>query len=308
MSLSSVAEGTPHTSTFRIDNYTVVVSLNDEFIYLQITHREACVCYEANVDQTDLRFSFDLQVVYRLLCACFSRQEGHSVDLVVNGSSMVVKFQALFGGYLPIVTEVVLREKEQTDDGKLAAEVIHLKDRVTELEENNRGLQEANQELESLVDLKARENQTLLHQMERMKERVTELEEDKQKVEGGNEPLRIEGMDARYMTLHGYRDTRLIMQGYSTATNLRMANISSHSLESLSIVYCHSLTSLEGIQELPNLKRLTLLNCSQLSYVVDILKSYSHYIEEMVVSNCPLIKHTVLSIYCSNKRIKLMRC
>lgn len=146
---------------------------NEEYIFLQITHREAGICYEANVDQTDLRLPFDLPILYRLVCSCFSGKNGHSGDLAINSGSIKVTFRALFGEYFPIYTEVVLREKERSDDDKLFAEILQtnqrLMDQILQLEHDNQKLNEENRRMAQRVTELETQNQTLKRSTEKDK-------------------------------------------------------------------------------------------------------------------------------------------
>lgn len=320
MSSSSVAEG---TTTFRVDDYTVVASLNPESIYVKVTHRTACVCYEASVDQTDLRLPFDLRHVYEFVSGCFSKKEGHTVDFAMSPGILKVRMHAVVGGYLPIETELVLREQERSEEGNLSVTLVRMEQRVAELEKQNQELKEGNERMGQLVTELVTQNQET---RERMKQSVTETEQRLVGLEECGVVLifpRWEGMNSHAKEFYKLNTTEIVANVFSqfgeieSWTRLKKMRIhdahgadlppgfSSATLECL-ILDHGPISSLTSINKLPNLKRLELRSCAHImTPFVDILKTYPHKIEDITVHACHPNFYERLPPYCLKNNIRL---
>jgi hypothetical protein len=294
------------TNTFHVDVFTVVVSLNPEYIYLQITHREAGICYEANVDQTDLRLPCDLQILYKLVCGCFSGEKGHSGDLVICSSSLMVKFRALFGEYFPIDTEVVLREKERSDDDKLASDNIRLRNRVSDLENDKIRLNEKIQDLEE-------ENR-------RIALRVTELETQNKTLEGVNKMSQEENTRLQYEMekivdseigispiLGNLKDCEIVMDKAKTSSIYSISlGVSEISLENLRMQVC-----LEKIRCFFKLKKLSIGGVNGFRYKnFEQASMSSQSVEHLILNHTEFATTSLRGIhnFPKLKRLELRRC
>jgi hypothetical protein len=104
-----------------------------------------------------------------------------------------------------------------------------------------------------------------------------------------------------------YRLVKLEIQNQAIqSSSFQAANLSSNTLEHLVLYNCNSpFTSLEGMERIPQLKKLVLLGCNRLQSFVDILKSYSHKIENIHVSRCPEVNLPELATYCTQNNIRL---
>jgi hypothetical protein len=106
-------------TTFEFDNYTVTTSLNERTIYIKLVDTLSYMGYEANVDQSELNLSVDLEASARIINSCFMREEGYMCRISVNNRVMTLTFNALIGGFLRLNFNVMLNEKLMANDAKL---------------------------------------------------------------------------------------------------------------------------------------------------------------------------------------------
>jgi hypothetical protein len=294
-----------HNKTFEIDHYTVSSCLNERTIYLKITDRVAFLCYEGNIDENDLRLSIDLRSSYRLMCNCFSQEEGHEVEFVINSGIMRLVFDACVGGYLTMHAELLLPQHVMSNDIQLTVNFLRLEQQLEPLIKQNQQLlqrvNELEERLEGVADcgvamypISAIYNQSLTPTF---KLNCSELTLDNH----SGQPTYLDKVK------NFYRLKKLQLQtGTIHHATLREANLSSTTLEHLVLNGCQNpFTSLDGIDKLPNLQKLEVHNCQQLQPFVDILKSYRHKITEIVVVSCPGVNQVALTTYCTQSNIRL---
>lgn len=292
---------TTNNHTFEVDHYTVMACLNERTIYLKITDRVAFLCYEGNIDENDLRLSIGLKDSYRLLCNCFAREEGHGVNCVVNSGTLRLVFDAFVGGYLNLHTELLLHELVMSNDSQLTVNFLRLE-----------------QQLEPLI----KQNQKLLQRVNDLEQRLEGVADCgvimylPQHAHSNNQsPYQLNAIEISVPNHTGfyfgkirnfYRLKKLGFHGANALyhASFREANLSSMTLEHLVLKTC-SIMSLEGIDQLPNLKKLELQSCQSLQPFVDILKSYRHKIQEIVVVSCPGVNQVALTTYCTQSNIRL---
>jgi hypothetical protein len=106
-------------TTVEFDNYTVTTSLNERTIYIKLVDTLSYMGYEANVDQSELNLSVDLDASARIINSCFLREEGYMCRISVNNRVMTLAFNALIGGFLRLNFNVMLNEKLMANDAKL---------------------------------------------------------------------------------------------------------------------------------------------------------------------------------------------
>lgn len=123
------------SETFNYNNYSIVASLNEQSIYLKINDTVNFLSYEGNIDLKELRVSIDLEGVYKIIVNCFKKESNYSVTNSVNSGILKLVFNALFGGFLKINFEVLLREKLMSNDGQLTLNFNMLEQHSKHLEQ-----------------------------------------------------------------------------------------------------------------------------------------------------------------------------
>lgn len=305
-----------------MDHYTVMTSLNERSIYLKITDRVAYLCYEGNVDENDLRLSLDLQTSYRLMCNCFRREEGHAVEFVVNSGTMRLVFDACVGGYLKIHTEFLLHELVMSNDSQLTLNFLRLEQQLAPLIKQNRDLLQRVNELEQQLVPLVKQNQPLLqriHDLEQRLESVADCGVMMHSIEAIRHRatpwyklnlVELSFTDGHPVYLNKVKNFYLLKKlelhnGSIQNPRLRDTTLTSTTLEHLAVHNCACLSCLDGLDQLPNLTKLELRNCQPMQPFVDILKSYPHKIQEIIVASCPGVNQVALTTYCTQNNIRL---
>jgi len=135
-----------------MNNYSIDSSLNNDQIHVYITNTTNFSQYEGSFKERDLRLNFDLDEVYNIMLKCFNKENGYGCSITTTECVMKIRFNANIGGLLTLKFELLLREKEMTDDKqiicKLNSELFNLKKRYEELE---RQLSYKNKEKDNLI-------------------------------------------------------------------------------------------------------------------------------------------------------------
>ena len=94
---------------------------------------------------------------------------------------------------------------------------------------------------------------------------------------------------------------------YFRAANFNAVKMKSNSLKEL-YIQAHNegtFTSLEGINNMPNLEKLTVIGASALTNIPTVLKSYKHKINYIKIQSCAQVNVVELQTYCQTNNIKL---
>ena len=118
--------------TISYKNYSVVLSLNERTIYCKIIDTINYLSYEGNIDLKEFRVSIDLESAYKVMINCFKEENNYSVCISVNSGALKLVCNALFGGFLKINFEVLLREKVMSNDGQLTLNLNRLEQQHAE--------------------------------------------------------------------------------------------------------------------------------------------------------------------------------
>lgn len=299
--------------TFEINfsNYTVCVSLNERTIYFKIIDTINFTMYESNTDSKELRVSSKLSDIYQIITKCFEEEDGYNVKILINSGVCKLLFSAIVGGFFEVNFEVLLREKLMSNDSQLTLNFNKLEQKL------NAGIAKLNQEISTLEN------------------RIIQLQED-----NSNLTNRLSGAHL-YLGHSGYplpqhfvsmgttvleniqltndqnsykcdyiKDLYVLEKlstNYFRYSNIKNSNLESTTLKELSI-QCHgegNLTSLEGIDRLPNLKILIVLQAPALQNIPTILSSYQHKIKSITIRSCGQVNVIELQTYCQKNKIAL---
>ena len=127
------------SNTFKFNNYSIVSSLDNSIIYINITDTISFNQYEGNFTSRDTRLNFELDQVYNIITDCFNKESGYECSIAINSTIMNIYFNALIGGKLTLKFVLLLREKEMSDDKqsicKIHSEIYKLKQHCEALEQ-----------------------------------------------------------------------------------------------------------------------------------------------------------------------------
>ena len=314
------------TESFNNKYYSILLSLNERTIYIKATDNINYLMYETNVDLKELRLLLDLKDVYKIMVKCFSvemnnnnndikimiKDLDYSVNLTINSSVMKMAFSALVGGYLNISFEILLREKLMSNDGQLTVNFNRLEQQQAQairvLTEKCANLEDSINKMQQIIDC----CQIFMTNIYTPQGNWCDIQ--------SNAQTHLNNISAKEITMqdHGqtiwkninvfYQLEKLTITNFNAGNN--MTNLSKFSNSNLTelTLNCHahqSFTSLEGIQNFPNLEILTITAAPGLKDVVTILKATNHKIKTLKFQTCTGVNVVDLQTYCQVNNIFL---
>jgi hypothetical protein len=301
-----------NTYTFQSNNYSIITSLNERTIYLKITDTVSFYQYEGNIDIKELRLNIELKDAFTIICNCFKEDlnEDYDVTITVNSNMLKLQFNALVGGFLKMNFEVLLREKVMSNDGQLTINFNRLEQKL------NAGLQKLElrcQELEEIIEEK---NEAILDLTDKLSyAHICMCYLNYFRLDSFI-PLNIKELNAQFSNDNASLKYELIEKLYQLeklqtvyfrACSFENVKLKNKSLKNL---YVHAqgegtFISLQGINEMPNLESLTILNAPGLTNIPTVLKSYKHKINYIKIQTCSSVNVVELQTYCQTNNIKL---
>ena len=312
------------TNSFNNKYYSILLSLNERTIYIKATDNINYLMYETNVDLKELRLLLDLKDVYKIMVKCFSvemnnndskimiKDNDYNVNLTINSSVMKMGFSALVGGYLNISFEILLREKLMSNDGQLTVNFNRLEQQQAQairvLTEKCANLEDSINKMQQIIDC----CQIFMTNIYTPQGNWCDIQ--------SNAQTHLNNISAKEITMqdHGqtiwkninvfYQLEKLTITNFNAGNNItNLSNFSNQTLTEL-VLNCHthqSFTSLEGIQNFPNVEILTITAARGLKDVVTILKATNHKIKTLKFQTCTGVNVVELQTYCQVNNIFL---
>ncbi len=300
-----------NTFTFTYKNYSIVTSINERTIYLKITDNISFYQYEGNVDCKELRINIELADAYTIICNCFKGGvEGYSTNLTVTSGLLKIQFNALVGGFLKMNFEVMLREKVMSNDGQLTINFNRLEQKL------NAGLQKLEQRCQELEDIIEEKNKEILDLADKLSyAHIFIGYQNTFKIDNSiclnvkelNCQCSNDGNSIKYEMIEKLYQLEKLQTNHFRAANFTSVKMKSNSLKELCI-QAHNegtFTSLEGINEMPNLEKITIISAPNLTNIPTVLKSYNHKINYIKIQSCSQVNVVELQTYCQTNNIKL---
>lgn len=281
---------------FEFSDYTVTCSFNGPSIFIKLINKFSYACYEADMNYLAFDISFDVDVIYQLICNCFKQLHGFDCKIELNRSDcMRLKFTAKIEVNekltLLIPFEAILKEKILSNDAQVSITLHRMEQRCTELMER---ISELEKWVESSVSYAEIVLYVASNQVESYPVNIREI---------------ALTMDVNYQwnkIRHFTRLKQLTLQSMSSGYMKNLSNISNKSVEVLIINSCSRFNSVVGLLNFTELKTLKMQSCADVSDLVAQLSSYEHKIRHITVTSCPKINSVELMTYCQVNRIELV--
>jgi len=302
---------------FELNGYSIVTSLNERNIYIKCIDQLNFINYENNVDQKELRLHFELIDIYSIINKCFNEEKGFSVTFNVSSGLLKLTFNALVGGFLKVSFETLLREKILSNDGQLTMKFNIMEQKYQALakkfERFIKDYNENEKEKEQLMN--AISNAEIILSPHQKSGQCTIFPEHIYKINsksiiiecyvnkryGGNmgEPT-LERINEFYqlekLELNYYRCLDLTGMKNNTLVELKL-NVFGDSV----------FTSILGINNFPNLRKLEIYSAPSITDIVKVLSSVDkkHNINTIILSKCSSINVVEIQTYCQINNIQL---
>ena len=293
--------------TFEGKVYTINTSLNERTIYIKIIDTIQYLNYEGNIELKEFRMPITLQDAYMLLKNCFAETKDHSVSFSKNTNVLRLDFKAKIGGYMNIGFEFILREAAIGDDARVSMKLIemerkHKKEIGDIMEQMDKMAQHFDTKIESLESI-IKKQQIMIELFGNLKIY-------------GNIPINSENIiidnPAMSTMCPLFYNCKKITFNNNERPHIseNLLSITNNSVEELIIT--HEVRSLNGIQNMPNLKILN-INFAQNTidnYLIDfvkVLSSYTHTIRQIIIQqHRSKPDPTELQTYCKKNNIDLI--
>jgi len=304
--------------TTELSGYSIITSLNERNIYIKCMDQLNFTSYEANVDQKELRLQFELADIYNIIMNCFKGETGYSGNFNISSGMLKLTFNALIGGFLKINFEAILREKLLSNDGQLTMNFNKLEQKYDALAKKfdkfMKHFEETQEENLRLIDAVANAEIIL---SPHLNEGFGQIIFSGHIYKINSKELKIESNVARFN--HGniaYREPCFdrVCEFYKLEklelTYWRHANLTvmkNKTLKELKI-QCQNeqyLTSIQGVNNFPQLEKLEIYSSPNLTNMVQVLNSYKHKINTIILANCKAVNVIELQTYCQTNNIKL---
>jgi hypothetical protein len=301
------------SETFSYKNYSIVASLNERTIYLKIIDTINFLSYEGNVDLKELRVSIDLDGAYKIIINCFKEESNYSVYISVNSGVLKLAFNALIGGFLKMNFEVLLREKLMSNDGQLTLNFNKLEQKQAQaidmLTKKCTDLEASVNKMKQIIDC----CQIFMTNIYTPQGNWCDLQTT-------SNTTHLNNISSKEITMqdHGqtiwknisvfYQLEKFTITNFNAGNNMNnLAKFSNNNLKELILNCCAhaSFTSLEGIQNFPNLEILTITSAPGLKDVVTTLKNIKHKIKTLKFQGCSGVNVVELQTYCQVNNVFL---
>ena len=301
------------SETFSYKNYSIVASLNERTIYLKIIDTINFLSYEGNVDLKELRVSIDLDGAYKIIINCFKEESNYSVYISVNSGVLKLAFNALIGGFLKMNFEVLLREKLMSNDGQLTLNFNKLEQKQAQaidiLTKKCTDLEVSVNKMKQIIDC----CQIFMTNIYTPQGNWCDLQTT-------SNTTHLNNISSKEITMqdHGqtiwknisvfYQLEKFTITNFNAGNNMNnLAKFSNNNLKELTLNCCAhaSFTSLEGIQNFPNLEILTITSAPGLKDVVTTLKNIKHNIKTLKFQGCSGVNVVELQTYCQVNNVFL---
>jgi hypothetical protein len=292
--------------TFEGKVYTISTSLNERTIYIKIIDTIQYLNYEGNIELKEFRMPITLQDAYLLVTNCFSDATDHSVSFSKNTNVLRLDFKAKVGGYMNIGFEFILRETAIGDDARASMRLIEMErkhkkeigDIMERLDIMEKGFDSKIDSLEAII----KTQQCMIELFGNLQ--INGIPINSEIVDIHNPSLSIKCplyYNCKKLTLYNNVPPHIIENLLSFKNN---------SVEELIIT--NEFTSLDGLQNFPNLKILN-INFTQNTihtYLIDfvkVLSSYTHTITQIIIhQHRSKPDPTELQTYCKKNNIDLI--
>ena len=299
------------SQTFELNNYSIIVSLNDRTIYYKITDNISFYQYEGNVDSKELRLNADLADIYKIMVNCLKSENGYSVVITSNSGIIKLQFNALVGGFLKMTFDVLLREKVMSNDGQLTINFNKLENKLIF------GFQKIMTRCDQLEQLVLTKNAEILDLTDKLSYAQICMCYQGHPSPHHFIPINIKILENfngsqttdswRFeLVQHLYQLEKLTIN-QCLISNFAAAQLKSKSLKTLHIE-CRGqghLTSLQGLENIPNLDSLTIIHAPNLTNITSVFKSYNCKISYLKIQTCGQVNVVELQTYCQTNRIRL---
>jgi prefoldin subunit 5 len=304
--------------TYTHGHYTVLLSQNEQSIFIKLTDTVNFMCYEGNLESSDFPKNYSLVENFTILQKCFEALNDYSVTLSTMTGNLKLQVKALVGGFVRVDFAIFVKEKILSNDGQLTLNFNRMEQKQDHAVQNLAKRCEAlDNRCKTLETALAKQSEDFFKVIDRLDvllfspcpHRIScqsqfpiampKLSCEELFIQNAHQfgQMRLENLSIFYklkkLKIHNFVSiTHLSLLSNETVTELEL-NCASNG----------SFTSLEGFKNFPSLTTLTVITAPGLTNVVQSLKSAPHKIKTLKFQGCAAINVVELQTYCQENKI-----
>jgi hypothetical protein len=304
--------------TYTHGHYTVLLSQNDQTIYIKLTDTVNFMCYEGNLESSDFPKNYSLTENFTILQKCFEALNDYRVTLSTMTGNMKLQVKALVGGFVRVDFAIFVKEKILSNDGQLTLNFNRMEQKQDHAVQNLVKRCEAlDNRCKTLETALAKQSEEFFRVIDRLD--VLMFAPCPHRISCQSQfPIAMPKISCEELFIQNahqfgqmrlenlsifYKLKKLKVHNFVSITNLSLLSNETVTELELNCASNGSFNSLEGFKNFPNLTTLTVITAPALTNVVQSLKSAPHKIKTLKFQGCAAINVVELQTYCQENKI-----
>ena len=304
--------------TYTHGHYTVLLSQNEQSIFIKLTDTVNFMCYEGNLESSDFPKNYSLVENFTILQKCFEALNEYRVTLSTMTGNMKLQVKALVGGFVRVDFAIFVKEKILSNDGQLTLNFNRMEQKQDHAVQNLAKRCEAlDNRCKTLETALAKQGEEFFKVIDRLDvllfspcpHRIScqsqfpiampKLSCEELFIQNAHQfgQMRLENLSIFYKL------KKLKIHNFINITNLSLLSNETVTELELNCASNGSVTSLEGFKNFPSLTTLTVITAPGLTNIVQSLKSAPHKIKTLKFQGCAAINVVELQTYCQENKI-----
>jgi hypothetical protein len=314
------------------DNFKIIVSLNQNSVYIRVKDNTTSRQYEGNIDERTVKLQFSLNEIYKLIITTFEQQitnedeteeernQDFNVDFVVKTNVLELVFNLVLHSIVKINFTILLKEKiiSGNEEATLILNGIeeNFNKEISLLKKKYQEIDETNKQLMKFIE-KVSFSEISIASYTSHSYGASSISKLYYPINSNDLLIKFDINEIGGLYRFGlfydeklklfYQLKKITFEHYVYPDFTKLSN---DSIEELTIKpsgggNANLLTSINGINNFRNLKNLHLEQCTNLKDVYISLSNIKHNIKQLTFIGCTNIDQQNLKLYCEQNKIHL---
>ena len=302
--------------TYTHGHYNVLLSQNEQSIFIKLTDTVNFMCYEGNLESSDFPKNYSLVENFTILQKCFEALHDYRVTLSTMTGNLKLHVKALVGGFVRVDFAIFVKEKILSNDGQLTLNFNRMEQKQDHAVQNLAKRCEAlDNRCKTLETALAKQSEDFFKVIDRLDVMLFPTQQISCQSQF---PIAMPKLSCEELFIQNaqqfgkmrlenlsifYKLKKLKIHNFVSITNLSLLSNETVTELELNCASNGSFTSLEGFKNFPSLTTLTVITAPGLTNVVQSLKSAPHKIKTLKFQGCAAINVVELQTYCQDNKI-----
>ena len=302
--------------TYTHGHYNVLLSQNEQSIFIKLTDTVNFMCYEGNLESSDFPKNYSLVENFTILQKCFEALNDYRVTLSTMTGNMKLQVKALVGGFVRVDFAIFVKEKILSNDGQLTLNFNRMEQKQDHAVQNLAKRCEAlDNRCKTLETALAKQSEDFFKVIDRLDVMLFPTQQISCQSQF---PIAMPKLSCEELFIQNaqqfgkmrlenlsifYKLKKLKIHNFVSITNLSLLSNETVTELELNCASIGSFISLEGFKNFPSLTTLTVITAPGLTNVVQSLKSAPHKIKTLKFQGCAAINVVELQTYCQDNKI-----